>query len=198
MRFGNFKYTQVIMNTPSHAILNLLVLSGFAPNATLPILIGAVIPDVPMFVLVVWARVQRIPASEVWSTVYWQPFWQDFTHGFHSIPIALIIAIMAHLLRVDWLKWLCISAILHSLGDLPVHHDDAHRHFLPLSQYRFISPISYWDRQYYGQTVACIEILLVVAASIYLFPRTGFWLGKAALVSVNVAYLGGLTLLLLF
>jgi hypothetical protein len=179
------------MNTPSHAILNLFALTKFAPHTTWPILLGAILPDVPMFVLVVWAKVKQIPSDELWTKVYWQPFWQDFTHGFHSIPIAAGLAAIGHLLHLDWLKWLCVSAILHSLGDFPVHNDDAHRHFLPMSQFRFISPISYWDRAHYGQVVALVEILGVLGVSLVLFGQTDFWVGKGILVMVNVAYLVG-------
>jgi len=34
---------------------------------------------------------------------------------------------------------------LHALFDFPLHHDDGHRHFWPFSEFRFDSPVSYWD-----------------------------------------------------
>ena len=43
--------------------------------------------------------------------------------------------------------------------------DDAHRHFYPLSDYRFISLVSYWDPRHYG-TVAMPAELLTVAARV--------------------------------
>jgi hypothetical protein len=48
--------------------------------------------------------------------------------------------------------------------DLPLHHEDAHRHFLPFTNWRFISPVSYWDPEYHGRIIAVIEILFTLAA----------------------------------
>ena len=61
--------------------------------------------------------------------------------------------------------------LLHSLGDFPLHHDDAHRHFFPFSDWRFISPISYWDPAHYGNWASLLEIFAVLAISIFLYCR---------------------------
>lgn len=185
------------MNTPSHAILNLaLLLPNPTPHALSVIALGAVLPDVPMFVLYLWAKVKRIPARQLWTETYYQPFWQNWTDLFHSIPIAglgLIIGIIGQWLP---LTLLCGSALLHSLLDLPVHHDDAHRHCFPLHNYRFISPLSYWDPRHHGYLVALVEILLVLVATIYLFPQVESMVVKGIFVSVNLLY--GTTYTLMF
>jgi hypothetical protein len=173
------------MNTPSHAIVNYAILSHLAPQQTWPIVFGAILPDLPMLVLVIWAKANGIPGQQVWSEIYWQPFWQDFTHYFHSIPIALALAIAAHYLNQPWLKYLGFSLILHSLGDLPLHHDDAHRHFLPLSQWRFISPVSYWDRNHNAIWGALGENLAVLASTLWIFPAIGPWAIKGGLILLN-------------
>ncbi len=49
--------------------------------------------------------------------------------------------------------------------DLPVHHDDGHRHFFPLSDWRFASPVSYWDPEHYGRIVGTAEAVFVVAGA---------------------------------
>jgi hypothetical protein len=184
------------MNTPSHAIVNYALLSGLAPTATLPIVLGAILPDVPMLVLIVWAKLNDIPGPKIWSELYWQPFWQDFTHYFHSIPIALALALLAYGISSRWpqmphiqwiqaLQWLSLSMVLHSLGDLPLHHDDAHRHFLPFSQFRFISPVSYWDRRHNALWGALAENLAVLASTLYLLPSLpSLWL-KGGLIFLN-------------
>jgi hypothetical protein len=181
------------MNTPSHAIINYALLSGVAPRQLWPIVLGSMLPDLPMLVLVIWAKVQGIDGAKLWGEVYWQPFWQDFTHYFHSIPIALALAIAAHFLGVSWLKYLAIAMALHSIGDLPLHHDDAHRHFLPFSQFKFISPISYWDRNHGAVWGALAENLGVLAAIGYLFPSISLWWVKGLLMLLNglawIAYL---------
>ncbi len=60
-----------------------------------------------------------------------------------------------------------LSALVHMLCDLPVHHDDAHRHFLPLSTWRFESPLSYWDPKHHGGIFMWLELAFAVGGSIY-------------------------------
>lgn len=77
-----------------------------------------------------------------------------------------------------------MSMVFHSLGDLPVHHDDAHRHFFPFSDYRLISPISYWDPQHYGRIVAGVEVLAVWVATAVSFPGVASSIGKGLMVTI--------------
>ena len=60
---------------------------------------------------------------------------------------------------------------LHSVGDFLLHHDDAHRHFFPFSEWRFQSPVSYWDPRYYGDVVSPIESLVVLLGALWLMSR---------------------------
>ncbi|MDJ0677879.1 MAG: hypothetical protein QNJ36_21265 [Calothrix sp. MO_167.B42] len=181
------------MNTPSHAILNLAILATPSyPEAVLPVLVGAILPDIPMFAMYFWAKwVRRQSEREIWTTTFYQPFWLNLTHGFHSIPLKIIGIAIAHWLGYWQWELLFMSALAHSLLDFPVHNDDAHRHFYPFSHYRFISPISYWNPQYHGRLVSLVEKLLVLGATIYVFPLQGSWLGKGLLIAVNFVYLTG-------
>jgi membrane-bound metal-dependent hydrolase YbcI (DUF457 family) len=80
------------------------------------------------------------------------------------------------------------SIILHCLFDLPIHREDAHRHFVPLSDWRFVSPISYWDPAYYGAWVAFAELSALLAGSFTLwrrYPRRGV---RAVLTGLCVVY----------
>jgi hypothetical protein len=63
------------------------------------------------------------------------------------------------------------SMLLHVFGDLPLHHDDAHRHFFPFSDWRFVSPVSYWDPAHHGQWAGLIELTGVVAAATFMYWR---------------------------
>jgi hypothetical protein len=180
------------MNTPSHAIVNLALLIDQQPQALLPITIGAVLPDVPMFVMYFWAkRIRRQSERQIWTETYWKPFWQAINHSFHSIPMAAIAAVAAHFAGWQLVELLFLSAVLHSLGDLPIHNHDAHRHFLPFSQFRFISPFSYWDPHHHARIVSLIEKLLVLGASFYIFSRVDSWLVRSLLIAVNVSYFSG-------
>jgi hypothetical protein len=178
------------VNTPSHAILNLTLLSqSQSIPFTLPIALGAVLPDAPIFVLYFWAKfVRRQPEYQIWRETYELPFWQNIVAAFHSIPLALIGIAITHYWGWHSVKIIFLSMIFHSLLDLPVHNHDAHRHFFPFSNYRFISPLSYWDRQHYGGIVSFVEKLLVLGATIYIFPAIDSWLGKGLLIGVNLFY----------
>ncbi len=187
------------MNTPSHALINLSLLLPVAPASPLfagAIFVGSILPDLPMFVLYVWAKgIKRQPEGKIWSKTYWEPFWQNFTHGFHSIPLGLLGAVGVTMVWGDISHpfdspWACLffSAVLHDLGDLPVHHDDAHRHFLPFSRYRFISPFSYWDRRYHARWVSLVEKLLVLVATAFLWVPFQSWVIRTLLLAVNLLY----------
>ncbi len=85
----------------------------------------------------------------------------------------------------------CVSIICHCLLDLPVHHDDAHRHFFPLSNYRFISPFSYWDVNHYGRVVAAIELLLVLIANPLVLGLLNSPITKGIVIAIDLIYLFG-------
>lgn len=179
------------MNTPSHAIINLAI-QGMPklPKANLAIVMGGILPDIPIFIFYFWAKlIVRLPEAKIWSEAYYHPFVQDIVALFHSIPLALIGWAIAYYFKSEIIQVICLSMVLHSLLDLPVHHDDAHRHFYPFSNYRFISPFSYWDPRYHGKVVAFIEMMLVLFATFRVFPWVSSPLGKGSMVVVNIFYL---------
>ena len=84
-----------------------------------------------------------------------------------------------------------LAALAHLAADLPVHADDAHRHFWPLTDWRFHSPISYWDRDHHGGLASMAEAVLGVVLCVVLWRRFGVaWvrvlLALAALTYVAV------------
>lgn len=178
------------MNTPSHAIINLAILGKAQhPEFNLLIVTGGILPDIPIFLFYFWAKyIARLPPATIWSKAYFEPAVQNIIALFHSIPLAAIGWLVAYYFGWRSVQILCLSAILHSLGDLPVHHDDAHRHFFPFSNYRFISPISYWDRNHYGSIVSFIEMLLVLLSSFRVFGFVHSSVGKGLLILVNCFY----------
>ncbi len=177
------------MNTPGHAVLNLALLSDLSPHTKLAIVAGAILPDLPIFGFYVWAKfIDRLSEKKIWSEIYWQPQIQTWVAIFHSIPLAGIGWSIAYFLGWEIPQILFVSFLLHSLEDLPVHNDDAHRHFFPFSNYRFISPFSYWDPKHYGRIVAAIELGLVLIATVWIVPQiTSFW-GWVLLGLANLYY----------
>jgi hypothetical protein len=65
------------MNTPAHAILNLLVLKRHQMNNA-PILVGAILPDSPMFVFYFVEKfIRNMPEATIWTQSYYHPLWQN-------------------------------------------------------------------------------------------------------------------------
>ena len=162
------------MNTPSHVILNLAIL-GRRSRSHAPIFWGALVPDLALFGFYGWAKlVAQMDEGTIWREAYYEPFWQDIFAVGNSIPLALLVIALAIWIkkhRPDWeglangALFLGISVILHCLADLPLHVDDGHQHFWPLTSFRFRSAISYWDPDHHGGIVALGEFLLVLVAS---------------------------------
>ncbi|WP_428277124.1 hypothetical protein [Candidatus Palauibacter sp.] len=202
------------MTTPAHAALSLIVLGRSERNA-LPVALGAVAPDVPMLVFYVWERLVRgVSEGRIWSERYFDPGWQvvfDIPGSIPLLGIALCIllvvigrrstagrvppAAMAAAPRPTKLTASTLfvaSMIVHALGDLPLHREDAHRHFFPFSDWRFTSPVSYWDPEHYGGYAAAAEVVLVLAVSVFLF-RTyrgrGRWI-VAGVAGIYALFIG--------
>jgi len=180
------------MNTPGHSILNLALLNrGYLAGNPWPILLGSWLPDAAIFIFYGWAKAVNLPASVIWQEAYYRPFWQEIFAIGNSIPLALMGAGLFLWLRRPAGVALFASMLLHHLEDFPLHHNDAHQHFWPLSAYRFISPVSYWDPDHYGAYGALVEASLTLIASIYLWTRSRSRWGRGTLILINVAYLVG-------
>jgi hypothetical protein len=176
------------MNTTSHAIINLAIL-GKTSTWKQPwiIITGAILPDVMMFVFfAIHQFILKTPQRQIWNTEYFKPIWQHIFDVFNSIPLLLLVLIIAYKQKWQTLKLLCYSMLLHVTLDLPVHREDAHHHFWPLSDYQFISPVSYWDPAFYGLQFSIFEILLTLMLSIYCYKNIDSKLIKIGIVIINV------------
>jgi hypothetical protein len=156
------------MHTPGHVVVNLMVL-GSAFGHEKAIMAGAIVPDLPIVVLYLYERARKTPPDVIWSVCYQRKHWLAIIHGAHSIPLAILGMLAGWLVDEPAILLFFTSVLAHASCDFPLHAIDAHRHFFPFSEYRFISPISYWDVRYHGRTVARIEALLVCACSAYLY-----------------------------
>ena len=152
------------MITTTHAILNTALLGRKDhPERNWPLVLGSILPDLPMFfyafLMVMggwrWNATARGPLSEY----QYRALWVDWAH---SIPLALAGLLLFLILKKKWGVYFFSAMLLHDMEDLPVHADYAHRHFLPLSNWRFHSPISYSDPRYHAAIVAPLEWLAVL------------------------------------
>jgi hypothetical protein len=178
------------VNTPGHGVLNLAVLGRPEhPEWNVPIVLGAVVPDLPMFVLAFVATVVlRQPQRQIWSETYFQPGWQIAADVPHSFPLLLGAFAAAAALGRPRVQRFVASMLLHSCFDVFVHGTDAHRHFFPLTGYQFVSGISYWDPTHHGTAVFIVETLVVIASSVYAWPIVRSRSGRRLLLLTAAAY----------
>lgn len=161
------------MNTPAHIAASLFLWRSESRwKDASAVTVGAILPDATMFLFYGYEKLSGASEEAIWGTLYFLDHWQYFCDIFNSIPIALVALAVAKWTNCRWAQLLVLSSILHMLCDLPVHHDDGHRHFLPFSHWRFASPVSYWDPKHFGLIVAPMEAALAVIGLVYVL-RTG-------------------------
>lgn len=165
------------VNTPAHIILSAVVLGrGRFYKHWIAITGGALLPDVPMFGFYLFERlVVGHPERLIWSQLYFDPDWQRFFDLFNSLPLIAFGLAFAAYRRSGPAIAFFLSMTLHVAGDLPVHREDAHGHFYPLSDWRFESPVSYWDPEYHGLLFGGLELLGVIVGSWLLIRRGRPW-----------------------
>ena len=128
-------------------------------RGALLVTLGALMPDLPMLGFYAYQRVfLGTPESVIWADAYFRPSWQLLFDLFNSIPLLALAALLAWRAGATPALAFLLSMLLHCLADLPLHNDDAHAHFLPLSDWRFRSAISYWDPRFYGRVAAGLEL----------------------------------------
>jgi len=113
--------------------------------------------------------------QELWGELYFAPPMQNLIAYFNSIPIYAALTLIGWVARgKTWGKLLLffsLAALIHMATDLPVHADDAYRHFWPLSDWRFHSPMSYWDNDHHAGWVSLIDIAIALVSIIVIWQR---------------------------
>jgi len=179
------------VNTPAHAVLNLVLLGATKEsNRALPVLVGAVLPDLPIVVLYAYERLRGMPEAWIWGTAYYDPHWQAVIDALHSFPLILAVLGVAGFFRWRRVGLVCASMLLHAAADFFLHHDDAHRHLFPLLDWRFASPISYWDPRYFGNVIGLAEAIGVVAAGALIARTTPSPSVRWAVTGIALLYVG--------
>ena len=186
------------MMTQTHALMAATLLAK--PERRLShnwaILLGSFAPDAAIFALVLVSKFKDWSAQQLWSEIYFSEPMLTLTAVANSLPLYCLVLFFCVLLYLikdhdfvgassvsrkfasyksifagSALGLFALAAIIHLLGDFPVHASDAHPHFWPLSDWRFQSPISYWDHRYHGHFFSVFEAALGVLMSILLFRR---------------------------
>lgn len=183
------------MMTPTHSLMALAALSKRGDRRrNVSVLAGSLIPDAAIFL---WTPYQSIvngvSGEEMWDKLYFEPPMQNLIAWFNSIPIFAGLGLIGFAARgKTWGKLLLVFALaglIHIAGDLPVHADDAYRHFWPISDWRFYSPLSYWDVDHHAVWVRKIDIALALGCAAILWTRfTARWV-RIALAAAALFYI---------
>lgn len=164
------------------------------PSYTAAAVLGGILPDLPMVIFYLVHKIfLRSLEGEIWTHFYFLPAWQGLFDAFHSLPLIAIVMIVSWRLGSRNALVLSAAMALHVALDLPFHHDDAHRHFFPFSDWRFASPLSYWDPSHFGTSVFWVETAFVLIGAVILLRRhrrPGPRLTAAAIAAAYVAFVG--------
>lgn len=160
------------MNTPSHVLINCAAIGSSPLRRLWPALAGGVLPDAPVYLFYAYEKlVLKAAEPQIWRQDYFVSPIQPVLDALHSFPLILGAMAAALAARSDVFKWLSLSLLLHACADFPLHHDDAHRQFFPLSDYRFASPVSYWDPRHHGVWGWSLELTAAAFAAAVLLRR---------------------------
>lgn len=175
------------MNTPTHFLITAAIRKA-APGWNIPrgaVWLGSVAPDIPLYLLSIGGLLYyryalgwelRDAARHIFDTLYFEdPVWISLHNVLHSpLSLALLLVAAEQLGKRSpawgrWLRWFLLACLLHSAVDIVTHHDDGPVLLWPLIwEWRYRSPISYWDHRHFGTEVARFEFALVLALSGYL------------------------------
>ena len=176
------------MNTLTHLAVG-AALVGRRSNRWLGLaLLGGLLPDLSIFIFYAWAKWQGFPEAQIWQSLYWQEPWQVLSALSNSSVLWALVLIVG--IRVPWLWPISIAALAHLVLDFPFHADDAHKHFWPLTDWRFHSPLSYWDRAHHAGAVRWLEMTVIsTALGFFVWKDARSWVRRSA-AGLLLAYFG--------
>lgn len=162
---------------------------------------GGLFPDLPMFLMVGASRMMDSNVA-LWRQpdgLYWIDPWKTMTDLSHSLPIWTVLAL------TGWLMWrrggaklavggqallvFSAGAFLHAVGDFFVHTNDAHAQLLPFTDWRFHSPVSYYQSQHFGREFAFFELAFCLFAAFWLIRTFRSWTVRGLTVLMVVPVL---------
>ncbi|KAF0676775.1 cobalamin biosynthesis protein CobQ [Profundibacterium mesophilum] len=179
------------MNTPAHLVIGAALLGRRGMPAT-PWwgMAGGAAPDISLYVLAGAAMwVFGVSPQTVFGQLYFSGPWQQV----FAIDNSVIL----------WGLGLCLAAwrgsaagvaftgaaLLHLALDLPLHGDDARMHFWPLTDWKFDSPYSYWDRTRGAGWIALLEGAMVLVGAVWLVLRFPSWPLRSSVLALMAAQL---------
>ncbi len=166
------------MRTPSHLIMTTVINYSIpqSQRKTVAFLLGSILPDIPFAILTVvyslyftiWGSTPNDASLMEYlhfDLFFRDPIWIISHNIFHSLVVGFMMLLVAYIKRDTlWgkrLMWLTFGILLHTIIDIFTHHTDGPLFLFPLNwTYRFSSPISYWEPEYFGNQFRIFEYLL--------------------------------------
>jgi hypothetical protein len=168
---------------------------GRRPRLVWGALLGGVTPDVPMFVMFAAAQLAGADAHYIFEEAYFSNGWQvanGLGHSFLIWPLLLAGGLVSRRHRSGrdaWLTAFAASGLTHAVVDFLCHREDAHMHFWPLSRWRFMSPVSYYERAHFGGWFMLAETGLSLGFAAWLIWRVRHWPTRLIIGLLAIPYL---------
>ena len=171
------------MHTQTHVIMGAALFGRAIPRRARIAALGGLLPDLPMLLMVLVLKLIGIPAPIIFGVLYWQEWWQVTNAIAHNVWLwggLLVAALIWHerrnttaqgMDRASLLAAFSASGLLHLAIDFLCHREDAHMSFWPVSRWKFISPVSYYDPAHYGQYVSLFEAAMGLTLAALVFSR---------------------------
>jgi membrane-bound metal-dependent hydrolase YbcI (DUF457 family) len=188
------------MNTQTHVIMGAALLGGKLPKSAWAGALGGLMPDLPMLAIVACLQCFGVPGPIIFGFLYWQNWWQitnGIAHNFWLWGGLCLLSIWrrerlsASAESMD--RWglvftFAAAALLHSAVDFLVHREDAHMSFWPVTRWKFMSPVSYYDPAHYGHYAAAFEAVMGFALAALLLRRFASRWVRGALALAMLLY----------
>jgi hypothetical protein len=171
------------MNTQSHVIMGAVLMGRGVSAKAWAGALGGLIPDVPMIAIVIALKISGVPNQVIFGSLYWQNWWQTTNAIGHNFWLWSGLVLLGLLMRdrlsasaAAFDRWTLVallagSALLHSVIDFLCHREDAHMSLWPLTRWKFMSPVSYYDPAHYGLWFALFEASLCILLAVILFRQ---------------------------
>ncbi len=139
-------------------------------------LLGALAPDLSLYLMAgVSLYILDVPARIVFREYYYSDAWQQVFAIDNSFVLWGILLVVALWRKGPALIAFAGAGLMHLALDFPLHNHDARQHFWPLTDWVFISPVSYWDSDHYGRVVGPLEIAICLVLCVMLWLRFRDW-----------------------
>lgn len=179
------------MNTSAHILIGAAAFGqGNSRRISIAAVLGALVPDVSLYVLSgVSILILGISPQIVFDELYFSQSWQIVFSIDNSFILWGLLLGYALVRKNSVLVAFAAAALLHISTDFLMHHEDARAQFWPISNWRFLSPISYWDSTHHANWVAPLEGLMTLACGFVLWRRHKALMVRTSVVVLLVAEL---------